>query len=262
MPTRARSSAARSSAAASSVRIATAPRATASPANNLPSSRVPGKAANRKPGSTARESAVMPAISGLPRRPGLAGRSAPSISLVSFNPLTLHTLWRQRLGDRGRGLIDRLHAEQWSNANDGAADRGGCGPASGRKPMARLGAMRLVDHRQDQILRCSHREDADKAREQLLFGIVLTLDFVRGAGLAADDIAWRIHHFTGPIQDDHAQQFAHVLRGLRRDHLAAFWRSTPPLTSAEAPLAICNGVSEMPCPKPIVITLTSRHFAG
>ena len=105
----------------------------------------------------------------------------------------------------GEELIDRLHAEQWSNAHDGAADRGGCGPASGRKAVARLGAVRLVDHSHDQILRGGHREDADKAREQLLFGIMLALDFVRGAGLATDDVARRIHHFAGPIEDNHTQ---------------------------------------------------------
>ena len=67
---------------ASSVRIATAPRATASPAKARPSRLVPRSAANRKPGSTRRESAVIPAISGLPagasddrpRSPGGSGQ--------------------------------------------------------------------------------------------------------------------------------------------------------------------------------------------
>ena len=39
-------------------------------------------------------------------------------------------------------------------------------------------------------------------------------------------------------------------------------RRTPPFTNAAAALAKLNGVTEMPWPKAIVITLTSRHFAG
>ena len=64
---------------ASSVRIATAPRATASPAKARPSRCVPRSAANRKPGSTWRESAVIPAISGLPsRRPPEQAAEVPA----------------------------------------------------------------------------------------------------------------------------------------------------------------------------------------
>ena len=40
------------------------------------------------------------------------------------------------------------------------------------------------------------------------------------------------------------------------------WRRTPPLTSAAAALAKLSGVTEIPWPKAIVITLTSRHLAG
>jgi hypothetical protein len=39
-------------------------------------------------------------------------------------------------------------------------------------------------------------------------------------------------------------------------------RITPPLTMAETPVMSCSGLTEMPCPKAIVIVLISRHGLG
>ena len=60
--------------------------------NARPSKRAPGSAANRKPGRTARESAVMPAMSGLFAGRSPEGGSSAPVSSVSFNALALHAL--------------------------------------------------------------------------------------------------------------------------------------------------------------------------
>src|SRR5438477_7498195 len=147
MSTSSRSSDGSASAAGSSVRIATAPRAIASAAKLRPSCFVPGKAANRKPGSTFRESAVMPTISvsfNPAGDPGGAGTGA--ISSVSFKPLTLQSVDDQRPLDLRRGFVNRLHADQWRHALDYPAGcRGDC-PAGGGITMARLVGVRFGDH--------------------------------------------------------------------------------------------------------------------
>ena len=99
-------------------------------------------------------------------------------------------------------------------------------------------------------------------------------DLVGGAGLAADDIARRVDHLAGPVLDDEPEELAicadvsgEITRrpggaSPGRSFSSVAWCRTPPLTSAAAAVATCSGVSEMPWPKPMVMTLTSRHFAG
>src|SRR5262249_58342223 len=112
-----------------SVRIATAPRANASGMKRRPSSLAPGRAAKRKPGSTARESAVRPSIS-------VAGGPEPAmISVVPFissvrrKLLDLYAVDEERAPDIGRALIDRRDAEERGDALHRAPDDGRRGPA-------------------------------------------------------------------------------------------------------------------------------------
>src|SRR5436190_17420696 len=143
MQTPSRSSDGSASAAGSSVRMATAPRAIASAAKLRPSCLVPGKAANRKPGCTYRESAVRPTISGSFNP---VGAGAGAISSVSFKPLTLQSVDDQRPLDLRRRFVNRLHADQWRHALDYPAGRRGDCPAGGGITMALLVGVRFVDH--------------------------------------------------------------------------------------------------------------------
>src|SRR5947208_3117536 len=106
--------------------MARAPRAIASTAKRRPSCRVPGRAANRKPGCTVRESAVRPTMS-KPENP--VGAGAGAISSVSFKPLALQAFDHQRPLDLGRGFVDRLHTEERRDALDYPAGCGGHRPA-------------------------------------------------------------------------------------------------------------------------------------
>src|ERR1700747_2669678 len=135
MRTLSRSSGGSASAAGSSVRMATAPRAIASPAKLRPSCLAPGKAANRNPACTFRESAVSPTIS---QSFNSAGADIGAISSVSFNPLALQSVHHQRPLDLGRRLVDRLHPEERRDALDYPAGcRGDC-PAGGGVAVALL----------------------------------------------------------------------------------------------------------------------------
>src|SRR3954452_3091917 len=166
MATRRRASGSSASASASSVRMAAAPFLTASAAKARPSCCVPRSAANRKPGLTWRESAVIPTISGSPSggpRETPAATDGPElISSVRFNPLSLQALDRQRLGNHGRCLVNRRNAQYRRDPLNDAAGRRRHGPAGGRVPEALLGAVRLIDQRQDCITWIMHRKGADE----------------------------------------------------------------------------------------------------
>src|SRR5205814_8571388 len=118
------------------------------------------------------ESAVIPTISGSPSGgPRIAPRRAPVwfgapelINSVRFNPFSLQALDRQRLSDRGRCLIDRRNAQYRRDPLDDAAGPRRPSPAGGRVTEALLGAVRLVDQRQDRIARIMHRKGADEGR--------------------------------------------------------------------------------------------------
>src|SRR5207253_11525008 len=195
----------RFSAASSSVMIATAPLATASAAKARPSRCAPRKAANRKPGLTWRESAVRPTISGsasggaliAPGRAAGSDGAAGLISSVRFNPLSLHALDRQRLGDRRRCFVDRRHAQYRRDALDDAAGGRRHGPAGGRETMALFVTVRFIDQGQDGIARLVDRKRADERRQQLLLQIVTARILLGGAGLAADHVTRRRGQFRG-----------------------------------------------------------------
>src|SRR6059058_3752322 len=126
------------------------------------------------------------------------------ISSVSFNPLSLQALDRQRLGHGGSCLIDRRDAQDRGDALDDAAGRRRHGPAGGRKTKALLVAVRLIDQGQYQISWIVHRKHSDEIRQKLLFLVMAALVLLRRAGLAADDITRRCGQFRGAEFDDEA----------------------------------------------------------
>src|SRR5215469_3361479 len=158
-----------------------------------PSVATPLSAANRKPGWTWRESAVIPAISGLAMS-GLSSGAAPSLlknavgaasganSSVIFNLLAYEALDLQGLFDLGRIFVLRRDAEQRRDALDDAAGGRRDGPAGSRITVAFLVAVRLVDQGQHDVLRIVHRERPDKRRDELFLLIVAVDIFFRRAG--------------------------------------------------------------------------------
>jgi len=127
---------------------------------------VPGKAANRKPGRTVRESAVIPMIS---RSENPAGAGTGAISSVIFKPLALQAFDHQRPLDFRRSLVDRPDSEKRRDPLNDAAGHRRHRPARSGVAVALLVGVRFVHDRQYQIFRVSDREDPDKARKQLFF---------------------------------------------------------------------------------------------
>src|SRR5207248_11711619 len=86
---------------------------------------------------------------------GLPGRVAGPelISSVSFNPLSLQALDRQRLGHGGGCLINRRDAQDRGDALDDAAGRRRHGPGGGRKTEALLVAVERLDQGPYQVSR-------------------------------------------------------------------------------------------------------------
>src|ERR1051325_4129460 len=168
-------------------------------------------------------SAAPGSATGGPRGLPGGGAGPELISSVSFNPLSLQALDRQRLGHGRRCLIDRRNSQDRGDALDDAAGRRRRGPAGVRKTEALLVTVRLIDQRQYQITRIVHRKHADEIRQKLLFLIMPALVLLRRAGLPADDITWRRGQFRGAELDDEAHQLAHLLRGLFRDDPLARW---------------------------------------
>src|SRR5215831_1423191 len=143
--TRALCSGRRPSAPGSSVRMARAPRAIASAAKLRPSCLAPGRAANRKPGCTSRESAVRPTIS---RSFNPVDAVTGAISLVSFKPLALQAFDHERALDLGQRLVDRLHSEERRHALDYPTGCRGDGPTRSGIAVALFIGVRFVDHGQ------------------------------------------------------------------------------------------------------------------
>src|SRR5438045_1484085 len=130
---------------------------------------------------------------------GLPGGAAGPelISSVSFNPLSLQALDRQRLGHGGRCLINRRDAQDRGDALDDAAGRRRHGPAGGRKTEALLVAVRLIDQGQYQISRIVHRKHSDEIRQKLLLLVMDALVLLRRDGIAAADITLRCSQYIG-----------------------------------------------------------------
>src|SRR5712691_2077862 len=200
------------SASTLSVKTATAPRVTASAAKLRPSCREPVKAANRKPGCTARESAVRPRISGLsdPRNAGTEATSS-----VSFKLFTLQALDHQRPLDFGRGFVDRLHPEERRDALNYTAGGRRHSPTCGGVAVALFVRVRFVDHRQNKIFGVVDRKGRDKTGEQLSVFIMSARNLVRRPGLAANHVTRSRGHRPGPAFNHQSHQLAHLFRGFR-----------------------------------------------
>src|SRR5690606_1307949 len=130
-----------------------------------PSAFVPGSAANRKPRSTARESAVMPRIS-----TSDASRLTTVVSPArrSFKRTRLlRRVYRDQQIVHGLGRIDgqRRHPPQRGHALDDAPHGGRCDPAAGRIAEGLGVRLRLVAHDEHHVARIVHREHADERSE-------------------------------------------------------------------------------------------------
>src|ERR1700760_3590414 len=119
-----------------------APRLAASGMKSTPDTFPPGRAANRKPGWTARESAVIPVIS-IVSKPGRSGlrrarwvgvrfiRSIRRNAAAGWVYVDLHVC----LDDR-RLFVDRGNLKQWAHRGDDAVDGRRGDPAAGLEPGA------------------------------------------------------------------------------------------------------------------------------
>src|ERR1700761_3849488 len=118
---------------------------------STPDTLPPGRAANRKPGSTARESAVIPVIS-IVSKPWRSGPRRARWGSVRFmrsvrrNAATgwVHVDFHFRLDDR-RLFVDRGNLKQRAHRSDDTVHRRRGNPAASLETGALLVAARLVD---------------------------------------------------------------------------------------------------------------------
>src|SRR5262249_48634119 len=136
-------------------RMAAAPRRTASAMKARPSRAAPGRAANRKPGSTRRESAASPAILMSPMAfgSGSAAGGPPKRALRRMERLGGVDRDQQLVLRLGRLLVDRRQADQRRHPLDEPGNRRRHHPAA-RGVAVRGGVgLGLVDHGEDDIAR-------------------------------------------------------------------------------------------------------------
>ena len=122
---------------------------TASSMKRLPSVLLPASAAKRKPGFTARESAVRPSNLGVTAGSCAVRARTPSMRSVSrkFPPRVESANRPSKNGEFRRIFVDGLNSDKRRHPLDRARDAGRRDPAAGGEAEGLLVAVRLVDRR-------------------------------------------------------------------------------------------------------------------